>query len=262
MQNSKVVVGNYVYSGTDAQRTLLNLGEIWQHHLSGGGLDASRCAAVERQLVQAAHQLAGTEVNVSLKDVPLKNLGEWLGKRVDELDRAALTTFLGELWSILESLHTHAGAYRGVVSGLHASGGGVPKLPIDSATVGWSGVEGDRQGSRVHHGRPWQALCLWSDEVIAGFAAQGHPIRPGYAGENITVRGLAWECARPGANVTIGSVEATLTAYAIPCSQNEAWFANGNFELMSHERGPVSRIYARVDRPGTITLGDSLTLRL
>ena len=262
MQNSKVVVGNYVYSGTDAQRTLLNLGEIWQHHLSGGGLDASRCAAVERQLVQAAHQLAGTEVNVSLKDVPLKNLGEWLGKRVDELDRAALTTFLGELWSILESLHTHAGAYRGVVSGLHASGGGVPKLPIDSATVGWSGVEGDRQGSRVHHGRPWQALCLWSDEVIANFAAQGHPIRPGYAGENITVRGLLWEVARPGAKVTIGSVAATVTAYAIPCSQNEAWFTGGDFELMSHERGPVSRIYARVDRPGTIALGDSLTLRL
>ena len=262
MQNSKVVVGNYVYSGTDAQRTLLNLGEIWHHHLSGGGLDASRCAAVEHQLVQAAHQLAGTEVNVSLKDVPLKNLGEWLGKRVDELDRAALTTFLGELWSILESLHTHAGAYHGVVSGLHASGGGVPKLPIDSATVGWSGVEGDRQGSRVHHGRPWQALCLWSDDVIANFAAQGHPIRPGYAGENITVRGLPWEVARPGAKVTIGSVAATVTAYAIPCSQNEAWFTGGDFELMSHERGPVSRIYARVDRPGTIALGDSLTLRL
>lgn len=262
MQNSKVVVGNYVYSGTDAQRTLLNLGEIWQHHLSGGGLDASRCAAVEHQLVQAAHQLAGTEVNVSLKDVPLKNLGEWLGKRVDELDRAALTTFLGELWSILESLHTHAGAYHGVVSGLHASGGGVPKLPIDSATVGWSGVDGDQQGSRVHHGRPWQALCLWSDEVIANFAAQGHPIRPGYAGENITVRGLPWEVARPGAKLTIGSVEATVTAYAIPCSQNEAWFTGGDFELMSHERGPVSRIYARVDGPGTIALGDSLTLRL
>ena len=262
MPHETIVVDNYVYSGTDAQRTLLNLGEIWHHHLSGGGLDASRSAAVEHQLVQAAHQLAGTKVNVSLKDVPLKNLGEWLGKRVDELDRAALTTFLGELWSILESLHTHAGAYHGVVSGLHASGGGVPKLPIDSATVGWSGVEGDRQGSRVHHGRPWQALCLWSDDVIANFAAQGHPIRPGYAGENITVRGLPWEVARPGAKVTIGSVAATVTAYAIPCSQNEAWFTGGDFELMSHERGPVSRIYARVDRPGTIALGDSLTLRL
>ena len=257
MQNSKVVVGNYVYSGTDAQRTLLNLGEIWQHHLSGGGLDASRCAAVERQLVQAARQLAGTEADMSLNE-----LGEWLGKRVDELDRAALTNFLGELWEVLAQLHTHTSAHHGVVSGLHASGGGVPKLPIDSATVGWSGVEGDRQGSRVHHGRPWQALCLWSDEVIANFAAQGHPIRPGYAGENITVRGLPWNVARPGAKVTIGSVEATVTAYAIPCSQNEAWFTGGDFELMSHERGPVSRIYARVDRPGTITLGDSLTLRL
>ena len=257
MQNTKVVVGNYVYSGTDAQRTLLHLNDIWQHHLSGGGLDATRCAEVERRLVQAARRLAGTDTSVSLNE-----LGEWLGKRVDELDRAALTNFLGELWEVLATLHTHTSAHHGVVSGLHASGGGVPKLPIDSATVGWSGVEGDRQGSRVHHGRPWQALCLWSDDVIANFAAQGHPIRPGYAGENITVRGLPWEVARPGAKLTIGSVEATVTAYAIPCSQNEAWFTGGDFELMSHERGPVSRIYARVDRPGTITLGDSLTLRL
>jgi MOSC domain-containing protein YiiM len=257
MQNTKVVVGNYVYSGTDAQRTLLHLNDIWQHHLSGGGLDATRCAEVERRLVQAARRLAGTDTSVSLNE-----LGEWLGKRVDELDRAALTNFLGELWEVFATLHTHTSTHHGVVSGLHASGGGVPKLPIDSATVGWSGVEGDRQGSRVHHGRPWQALCLWSDDVIANFAAQGHPIRPGYAGENITVRGLPWEVARPGAKLTIGSVEATVTAYAIPCSQNEAWFTGGDFELMSHERGPVSRIYARVDRPGTITLGDSLTLRL
>ena len=257
MQSREIVVGNHVYSGTDAQRTLLHLNDIWQHHLSGGGLDASRCAEVERRLVQAARRLAGTSTSVSLNE-----LGEWLGKRVDELDHTALANFLGELWEVLATLHTHTGTHHGVVSGLHASGGGVPKLPIDSATVGWSGVEGDRQGSRVHHGRPWQALCLWSDEVIAGFAAQGHPLRPGYAGENITVRGLPWEWARPGANVTIGSVEATLTAYAIPCSQNAAWFANGDFELMSHERGPVSRIYAQVDRPGVITLGDSLTLRL
>jgi len=257
MQSKEVTVGNYVYAGTDAQRTLLHLEDIWQHHLSGGGLDASRCAEVERRLVHAACRLAGTESSASLNE-----LGERLGKRVDELDRTALANFLGELWRILESLHTHTGEHRGVVCGLHASGGGVPKLPIDSATVGWSGVEGDRQGSRVHHGRPWQALCLWSEEVIAGFAAQGHPIRPGYAGENITVRGLPWNVARPGAKVTIGSVEATLTAYAIPCSQNEAWFTGGDFELMSHERGPVSRVYAQVDRPGVITLGDSLTLRL
>lgn len=257
MQSKEVTVGNYVYAGTDAQRTLLHLEHIWQHHLSGGGLDASRCAEVERQLVHAVRRLAGADSSASLSE-----LGERLGKRVDELDRTALANFLGELWRILESLHTHTGEHRGVVSGLHASGGGVPKLPIDSATVGWSGVEGDRQGSRVHHGRPWQALCLWSDEVIAGLAAQGHPIRPGYAGENITVRGLPWNVARPGAKVTIGSVEATLTAYAIPCSQNEAWFTDGDFELMSHERGPVSRVYARVDRPGVIAVGDTLTLRL
>jgi MOSC domain-containing protein YiiM len=257
MRHSRVVVGNYVYSDTDAQRTLLHLDDIWQHHLRGGGLDASRCADVERQLLQSARKLVVVENGMSLDE-----LGKWLGKHIDELDHEALATFLGELWAVLATLYPHTTTHDGVVSGLHASGGGVPKLPIDAATVGWSGVEGDRQGSRVHHGRPWQALCIWSDDVIANFAAQGHPIRPGYAGENITVRGLPWEAARPGAKVTIGSVEATLTAYAIPCSQNEAWFINGDFELMSHEQGPVSRVYAQVDRPGVIAIGDTLTLRL
>jgi MOSC domain-containing protein YiiM len=38
----------------------------------------------------------------------------------------------------------------------------------------------------------WQALCLWSADVIGEFARAGHAIRPGAAGENIIVTGIDW----------------------------------------------------------------------
>lgn len=256
MARTEIAVGPYVYTGTDAQRTLTHLGDIWDHHISGGGIASATQAEVHARLLARAQQLTTTS------DTDLAAVGQWLGKHIDDLESSALVAFLHDMWEILETLHRHDTTHRGVVSGMHASGGGVPKLPIDAAEIGWSGVKGDRQGSRVHHGRPWQALCLWSEEVIANFAAQGHPLRPGCAGENITVRGLPWTVARPGVKVSIGSVEATFTAYAIPCSQNEAWFLGGDFELMSHERGPVSRIYARIDRPGSVALGDAVVVRL
>ena len=33
MARPAVVAGNYKYSGTDAHRTLLSVGSLWQHHL-------------------------------------------------------------------------------------------------------------------------------------------------------------------------------------------------------------------------------------
>jgi MOSC domain-containing protein YiiM len=72
---------------------------------------------------------------------------------------------------------------------LSRSDGGVPKHSTDHVTVGFRGVDGDRQATRAHHGSPWQALCLWSREVIDALVAEGHPIAPGAAGENVTIAG-------------------------------------------------------------------------
>jgi MOSC domain-containing protein YiiM len=148
----------------------------------------------------------------------------------------------------------------GRVAQLNASGGGVPKTPIEAADVDFSGVVGDRQGNRTHHGRPWQALCLWSSEVIAAFAAQGHPLTAGAAGENITTEGLDWRTMRAGLRLRIGTVLAETTTWAVPCTHNARWFANGDFDLMHHENGAVSRIYAFVVEPGRITTGDAICL--
>ena len=148
----------------------------------------------------------------------------------------------------------------GRVAQLNVSEGGLPKLPVPSATVSWQGMDGDRQATRVHHGRPWQALCLWSTEVIDHLRAQGHPIAAGLAGENITLSGLPWEELRPGVRLRVGTVLCEVSLYALPCFQNTAWFIDGEFDVMHHERGPVSRVYATVLEPGTVAVGDEAVL--
>ena len=145
---------------------------------------------------------------------------------------------------------------EGTVAQLSVSLGGLPKLAIDPAEVTWKGMVGDRQATRVHHGRPWQALCIWSSEVIDDFVRDGHPLAPGRAGENITIRGLPWAEVRAGVRLRIGDVLCEVSCYALPCASNKPWFIDGDFMVMHHERGPVSRVYATVLEPGAIRTGD------
>ena len=148
----------------------------------------------------------------------------------------------------------------GTVAQLSVSVGGLPKLPNDPADVTWKGMVGDRQATRVHHGRPWQALCIWSSEVIDDFVRDGHPLAPGRAGENITIRGLPWAEVRAGVRLRIGEVLCEVSCYALPCNTNKPWFIDGDFMVMHHERGPVSRVYATVLEPGGIRTGDAAIL--
>lgn len=156
-----------------------------------------------------------------------------------------------------------AGAPRqvGTVAQINVSRGGVPKRPIAEADVGPRGLAGDRQAARQHHGRPLQALCLWSTEVIEALQAEGHPIAPGLAGENLTLRGLDWATIRPGVRLRIGSALAEVSAYATPCKKNAAWFANGDFNRMGHDGHPGwSRAYAWVREPGVVRTGDEVVV--
>jgi len=149
---------------------------------------------------------------------------------------------------------------EGTVVQLSVSPGGLPKLPVDNAEVTWNGMTGDRQATRVHHGRPWQALCIWSAEVIDDFRRAGHPLSAGLAGENITVGGLQWADVRAGVRMRVGEVLCEVSAYTLPCSSNKRWFIDGDFTVMHHERGPVSRVYATVLEPGRIAVGDAAIL--
>ena len=151
----------------------------------------------------------------------------------------------------------------GQIVGLHSSKGGVPKKPVPSVAVSVGGLEGDVQRSRQHHGRPWQALCLWADETIVQLQGEGHPIARGLAGENITVSGIDWTQATCGSLLVCGALVAELTLFTLPCSKNAKWFLDGDFNRMHHAAEPgVSRMYASVLVPGMVSVGDPLTLHL
>jgi MOSC domain-containing protein YiiM len=148
----------------------------------------------------------------------------------------------------------------GRIHQISVSGGGVPKHPVPTAEVDLRGVIGDDQADKRHHGHPEQALCVWSLEVIEALRDEGHPIKPGYAGENITVAGLDWSLVVPGVTLLFGdSVIAPVTFDATPCAKNAAWFAERDFRRMSHERHPGwSRMYTSVEAGGTIRVGDQV----
>jgi MOSC domain-containing protein YiiM len=123
-------------------------------------------------------------------------------------------------------------------------------------------VEGDRQADRKHHGRPFQAVCVWSADVIGELAATGHPVAAGCAGENLTLAGIDWGSLRSGMALAAGDVLLELSYPAIPCSKQTGWFSDGDFERISHDRNPHwARWYAWVRRPGTVRAGHAVVQR-
>ncbi len=167
------------------------------------------------------------------------------------------THHLSDVGRGIHLLGAGAPTQAGVVAQLSASGGGVPKKPIQVAEVGDRGVVGDRQADRRNHGRPLQALCLWSTDVIDRLRAEGHPIEPGAAGENVTISGIDWFAIRPGAQLLIGEVLAEISAWSTPCAKNAQWFVDGYYRRMDDDLHPGwSRAYAWVREPGTIRTGD------
>jgi MOSC domain-containing protein YiiM len=149
----------------------------------------------------------------------------------------------------------------GTVEWVHLSDGGVPKRAVPRADIGWQGLGGDRQADRRHHGRPFQAVCLWSAEVIDSLRAEGHPIDHGSAGENLTVAGLDWAELVPGTTLRVGGALLEISSYAIPCAKNAGWFSDGDFSRLHHERSPGrSRVYAWVLAPGEVRKGDEVVV--
>jgi MOSC domain-containing protein YiiM len=143
---------------------------------------------------------------------------------------------------------------------INISDGGVPKLSVPQARITKSGVEGDRQRSLLFHGGPDRAVCLFSLEVIEALQAEGHPIKPGACGENITLGGVDWSELKPGCRLSVGeTVQLEIVSYTAPCKHNARWFLDGNFTRISQKKHPGwSRVYARVLAEGPVRVGDAV----
>jgi MOSC domain-containing protein YiiM len=152
----------------------------------------------------------------------------------------------------------------GRVFQLNVSNGGVPKRRVESATVTYRGLSGDRQADLRAHGSPQQALCLFGIEQIAVLRAEGHRVFAGATGENITLEGIDWTFLTPGTRLALGpGAVVEITDYASPCWKNAAWFTNGNFHRIDQSFFPQSsRVYARVLQTGDIADGDRVSVTL
>jgi len=153
-------------------------------------------------------------------------------------------------------------AQTGTVVQVNASSGGVPKPAVPGGHLDVDGLAGDRQADAKHHGRRFQALCLWSVDVIAELAAAGHPIVPGSAGENLTLAGVDWTALRPGVELRIGTALAEISFPATPCAKQTRWFSDGDFARIDHDRNPQwTRWYAWVREPGDVNPGDPVVVQ-
>lgn len=150
------------------------------------------------------------------------------------------------------------GLHTGILASINISGGGVPKRRITGAKVALLGLQGDDQNDKVHHGGPDRAVCLFSLERVHALQAEGHPIEPGSAGENLTVEGLRWESVMPGVRLKVGeSVVLEITSFTSPCKTIRHSFLDGRFVRISQKVHPGwSRVYARVIDQGEIGIGD------
>ena len=236
-----LIVGDHRFSPMDARRVVLHAAD-W--------LDAFPVAAHEHQgprrkrIVAAAAGVDAMKADAAELQLPLEALWhELLTARDDVISARVLPA-----------------SATGRAVRLSVSDGGVPKRAVDRVDVDFSGVVGDRQATRRHHGSPFQALCLWNAESIDELAALGHPIGYGDAGENVTMSGLDRSHVVPGVRLRLGTVVCEVSSYAWPCKQNAQWFTDGDFTRIHHENGPWSRMYATVLEPGAIATGDDVVL--
>jgi len=187
-------------------------------------------------------------------------------------DEPEISRTLDEVWAIIMSatptLRAAGSIPRGapgVVASINVGSGGVPKTPVPSCEVDHSGIVRDTQATRKHHGRPYQALSLWSTEVITNLNSEGHLLHPGAAGENLTLSGLDWSLVRPGTRLRIGTVVCDVSSYAVPCKQLSHLFLERDFGRIHHDRDretgtATCRVYATVIQPGSIRTGDPVVL--
>jgi MOSC domain-containing protein YiiM len=254
------------YDDRDLARTISQLDEFFNQAMSddGRGLlafeppDAVR-VAVDSALEQLGESSSGTFSAVCTRLAASAGKPQWRSGCDQVLSKAT-----AELSAYTEARRKQRNEMLlGQIVGIHISKGGVPKQSIQRAKVGIGGIEGDVQRARQHHGRPWQALCLWADETLLKLQGEGHRIERGSAGENLTLSGIDWTQATCGSLLVCGELVAELTLFTLPCSKNARWFRDGDFNRMHHAAEPgVSRMYASVLVPGVVCVGDSVTLHL
>tara|TARA_B100000073_G_scaffold329113_1_gene316321 strand:- start:1803 stop:2273 length:471 start_codon:yes stop_codon:yes gene_type:complete len=152
---------------------------------------------------------------------------------------------------------------RGILNSINiSSDGGVPKFPINEVNILFQGMEGDFNKFRMSKGGGDldRAITLFSLEIIHLLQEEGHPIKVGSTGENLTVEGIDWSKLKQGMKISVGECIIQLSEPCAPCSKIGGSFNDRKFSRIDHslEFG-WSRWLARVLVEGKISVGDSIS---
>lgn len=274
-RDSPLQIEATTYDLGDASATVRTTPRRWRWVTEGQVDLPEPTAAAKRALVEVLRAAggAGDGLESAAEHVwrRLADLAEHHGPRTPAIEVLGVRDPL--LLAVTECDRLLSVAARSVVHGLDVrgggrvervavSGGGTPKASVDSAQVAGRGLLGDQQADRAHHGRPFQAVCLYSLDRFSSLAAEGHPVVPGALGENLLIDGLDWSLLRPGVRLGIGDeVLLELNAYAPPCSTIAEFFTDRRFDRVDHDKEPGwARFYAWVVRGGTVRASDEVVV--
>ena len=130
---------------------------------------------------------------------------------------------------------------------------GIQKKDVTSGhfDVNW-GIEGD-----AHAGSWHRQVSLLSADKIAAFNEKGAGVIPGAFGENLVVEGMDFRALPVGTLLRCGDVLLEMTQIGKDChSHCEIYKKMGDCIM------PREGVFARVLEPGTIRVGDEMTIEL
>jgi MOSC domain-containing protein YiiM len=138
----------------------------------------------------------------------------------------------------------------------------IVKLPVPGPVeVAESGVNGDAQYDRKHHGGPYQAINVYPSEnyerwrLVAGMAG----IEGGGFGENFTTRGLLERTTCIGDIYQVGDIVVQVTQPRAPCYKLARRWKVKDLTALAESEGRTG-FYLRVLQPGMVTANTEIQL--
>ncbi len=137
----------------------------------------------------------------------------------------------------------------------------IDKRPVAGRVpVQRTGVAGDVQYDRKHHGGPDKAVYAYAREDLDWWSGElARPLADGQFGENLTTTGVDVTGALIGERWRIGSdgLEVEVTMPRIPCATFQGWLAEPHWvrRFFAH-RAPGA--YLRVTTEGSVAAGDAI----
>ncbi len=141
---------------------------------------------------------------------------------------------------------------KGRVVSVNISGGGIPKMPVDTVEVLATHLQGDGRNHEKHN-REWRAVSLLDVEQLGRFQQLGFGVRPGSMGENLTIEGIDCRELMPGDIVDFeNGVRLEITEPRIPC-----YVLDGIHPTLKEHSWGTCGTMARIVSGGTIMAGET-----